>query len=329
MKIHLEPLAGNEALKRLLSAQGEGRGFGHAYLISGPAGSGKRTLARLMAAALVCTGTEDRPCGRCPACRKALAGIHPDVMTLGGEKEISVAQARFVRSDAYIRPNEAGRKVYILENAQSMNASAQNALLKLLEEGPDYAVFLLLAENPSALLATIRSRCELLALSPVSPSEAEAYLTHRFPQLEPQQIKEAVLGCSGWLGQAIGRLESHSASADVQEAAGRLLALLAQGDELALASWCVCLESWDREELEKLLEQALALLRDTLALQAGAALPQNSRLPVLRQARALERKKLLSCTQILAQLRGSIEFHVGTGHLCGALAARLSQAIRP
>lgn len=141
-------LAGNAPLKRQLSAQMQGRGLSHAYLISGPAGSGKHTLARLMAAAMVCTGEGERPCGVCSACKKALQGIHPDIITAGeGDKPISVGQARLLRSDAYIRPNEAPRKVYILPNAQEMNPSAQNALLKLLEEGPVYAAFLLLAEN--------------------------------------------------------------------------------------------------------------------------------------------------------------------------------------
>ena len=82
------------------------------------------------------------------------------------------AQIRALRADAYIRPNEAGRKVYLLERAHTMNPSAQNAMLKLLEEGPPYAAFLLLTENAAALLPTVRSRCETLTLSPVPLPEA-------------------------------------------------------------------------------------------------------------------------------------------------------------
>ena len=83
-------------------------------------------------------------------------------------------------------PNEAPRKVYILENAQELNESAQNALLKLLEEGPAYACFLFLTDNAGAILPTVRSRCELLSLSPVSPAEAESWLLSRYPQLPPR-----------------------------------------------------------------------------------------------------------------------------------------------
>lgn len=167
--MELSTLRGNERLKEQLSRQELGRGLSHAYIISGPAGSGKHTLARLLAAAMLCTGRGERPCGRCGPCTKVMKGLHPDVsvMTGPGEgKPITVDQVRALRADAYIRPNEGERKVYLLEGADQMNPSAQNAMLKLLEEGPPYAAFLLLAENAGGLLQTVRSRCELLTLMP-------------------------------------------------------------------------------------------------------------------------------------------------------------------
>ena len=153
-------LAGNERLKQQLSQREEGRGLSHAYLIAGPKGSGRHTLAKELAAAMVCTAPAgQRPCHKCPPCKKVLAGVHPDVNFIsgGGEgKPIAVDQVRSLRSDAYVRPNEGQRKVYVLEGADQMNASAQNAMLKLLEEGPDYAAFLLLAENGSGVLVYLR-----------------------------------------------------------------------------------------------------------------------------------------------------------------------------
>ena len=172
----LDTLSGNAALKRQLSAQAQGRGLSHAYLISGPNGSGKRTLAALLSAAMVCTGKGEAPCGVCPGCKKALGGIHPDIIHvdfLEGKREILVEQVRQMRSDAWIRPNEGARKVYIIHSAQTMNPSAQNAILKLLEEGPAYAAFLLIANNPGGLLQTVRSRCEELALAPAEEPEQE------------------------------------------------------------------------------------------------------------------------------------------------------------
>ena len=166
--MNLSALRGNEKIKDQLSRQERGRGLSHAYIISGSLGSGRHTLARLLAAAMLCTDGGERPCGRCPACTKAWKGVHPDISSIAGPeagKPITVDQVRQLRADAYIRPNEGERKVYLLENADQMNPSAQNAMLKLLEEGPPYAAFLLIAGNPGGLLQTVRSRCEELALS--------------------------------------------------------------------------------------------------------------------------------------------------------------------
>lgn len=150
----------------------------HAYLISGGSGQSRAEFARRMAAAYLCEGP-DRPCGRCRHCRKVSAGAHPDVITVtvpADKREISVDQARSLRTDAYIRPNEGERKVYVIDPADAMNPVAQNALLKVLEEGPPYAAFLLLAEQPGRLLETIRSRCEGIALPPEEEAPDAALL---------------------------------------------------------------------------------------------------------------------------------------------------------
>lgn len=164
----LTSLAGNDALKEQLLPRLSGGTLGHAFILAGAAGSGKHTLAQILARAMVCDRAGTKPCGSCPACKKALAGIHPDIITaapLEEGKAITVDQVRQMRADAYIRPNEAPRKVYILEQADRLRSEAQNAMLKLLEEGPTYAAFLLLAENQGGLLSTVRSRCETLTLT--------------------------------------------------------------------------------------------------------------------------------------------------------------------
>lgn len=173
----LSALPGNERIKEQLSQQERGRGLSHAYIISGPAGSGRHTLAKLLAAGMLCTSREEKPCGTCTACTKVQKGIHPDVSVVTGPgegKPVTVDQVRALRSDAYIRPNEGERKVYLLEGADQMNASAQNAMLKLLEEGPRYASFLLMAANAGGLLQTVRSRCEELELLPAGQPAVKA-----------------------------------------------------------------------------------------------------------------------------------------------------------
>lgn len=204
-------LAGNDRLKEQLSQQESGRGLAHAYIISGPTGSGRHTLARLLAAAMVCTSDSGgRPCGKCSPCKKITAGIHPDFEIISGPEEgkpITVDQIRALRSDAYIRPNEGDRKIYLLEGADQMNASAQNAMLKLLEEGPGYAVFLLLAENGGGLLQTVRSRCEELVLSPVSVVQCQSWLKDRFPQKAWRRSRQPLwIARAFWAGRWTGCL---------------------------------------------------------------------------------------------------------------------------
>ena len=139
---------GNDTLKAQLSAAIDAQRLTHCYLLSGPKGSGKHTLAQLLMAAMECTA-DQRPCGRCSQCRKALQGIHPDIAVVDdtSRKTIPVDLIRQVCSDAYIRPNEGRRKIYLLPRAQDLGLPGQNALLKILEEPPEAVTFLLLCEN--------------------------------------------------------------------------------------------------------------------------------------------------------------------------------------
>ncbi len=138
----------------------------HAYLITGGGGDSRAAFAGRLAAAYLCEG-DAPPCGRCRACRKVGKGSHPDLSRTApppDKAEITVEQIRSLRADAYVRPNEGRRKVYVIDPADAMNPAAQNALLKVLEEGPAYAAFLLVSDRPGKLLDTVRSRCELLSL---------------------------------------------------------------------------------------------------------------------------------------------------------------------
>lgn len=144
-----------------------GRRIGQAYIFSAPSAEESEREARRFAQQILCERGGDRACGRCAACRKAEAGIHPDLITVRrledekgrARREIVVDQIRAVNQDAWILPNEAQRKVYLIAEADKMNPAAQNAALKLLEEPPNGAVFLLCVTNPALLLPTVRSRC--------------------------------------------------------------------------------------------------------------------------------------------------------------------------
>ena len=295
----LDALVGNAQVKHRLQT---GRGLSHAYILAGPSGTGKRTLGGVLSSALVCSGRGEPPCGHCPDCRKAGAGVHPDVIRIGLDgKDISVSQIRELRADAYVRPNEAARKVYVLENAQTMNGSAQNALLKLLEDGPAYAAFLLLTDNAGNMLATVRSRCVLLNLSPVTPAECREYLLTRFSTLPRERVLDAAGRCEGVLGRAVAWLEGGGEEEErIREAASRLASLLKDGGEGELLEYCVGLEKWDRDALSGLMDETVQQLRDGL-LRGDAP------------GRSL---RLIGHIQVLKE---ALSFHVGAGHIAGWL----------
>ena len=164
-----------------LRAAAERRALPHALLFTGGDGS---AAAEFAAAAMECTAEQGRPCGVCHACRKVLSGIHPDVITVQDpeHKLLSAETVRNVRSDAYIRPNEGERKVYVFPDCALLTEADQNILLKTVEEGPPSAAFLFCAESASAVLPTLRSRCVECKLSPAETEEtppsprAEAFL---------------------------------------------------------------------------------------------------------------------------------------------------------
>ena len=307
--MELSALVGNRTLKIQLSQQERGRGLSHAYILSGPKGSGRHTLARLLCGAMLCTASgERRPCGVCTACKKVIKGIHPDVNVVTGPapgKPIAVDQVRELRADAHIRPNEGVRKIYLLEQAERMNQSAQNAMLKLLEEGPDYAAFLLLAENGKGLLQTVRSRCEELALTPVSPAQAEEWLRKKYPDKAESQLQEAVQNCQGLLGRAEELLERASDENLQRQRQAICLAEALEGtDELALFEASRLLEQVAKEELPQFLDQVY--------LQLGRRLEETA-----------DRARLLQAAELIKRLRGSTELNGNPGQMAGWLCGKM------
>ena len=195
---------GNDALKRRLQESFRQGKTSHCYLLCGVEGSGRRTLALQMAAALECKNEREPGCGVCPACRKVLAKQHPDVITVDDteHKNVAVDIVRQARSDVFIRPNEGRKKVYIIPRGQDLGAPSQNALLKILEEPPEYAVFLILTTSAERLLPTIRSRAVQLQLSPLSYEQAIPELKRRFPDKSDLELADALEQAEGYLGPA-------------------------------------------------------------------------------------------------------------------------------
>ena len=307
-----DTLLGNERLKdNLITSLRRGR-HSHFYLISGPTGSGKHTLAKLLAAAILC-GEGQKPCLRCNTCRKVLDGVHPDFITIEDpeHKNVAVKIIRQFRDDMFVLPNEAEYKIYLL--AQDMGTEGQNALLKVLEEPPSYGVFLLLTDNPEKLLPTVRSRCIELQLLPLERGTMLRELQRRFPNADAQTIEAAISRSGGYLGQAIGLLSDGEAMPSQTEA---VIRAVTTRDSLLLAQTLAPMEKWKRDQLLPVLQQWLEILEGALACRSGmqALSPLSSELATARSAVEL-RYAICAVQKAMEYAQGN----VAVGAICGWL----------
>lgn len=196
----------------------------HAYILNGERGSGKKMLANLFARTLQCEEHGTDPCGTCHSCMQMESGSHPDVICVHHEKpnSISVDDIRTqVNNDILIKPYQGPYKIYIIPEADLMTPQAQNALLKTIEEPPEYAVILLLAENAQKLLPTITSRCVMLKLRNIRDTLIRKYLMEQMG-VPDYKADMCTAFAQGNVGRAIMLAESEHFN-DIREEAIQLL----------------------------------------------------------------------------------------------------------
>ena len=284
--MELSAFAKMNTAARLRAAASRGA-LSHALILSG-AGD-RNAAAHYAAAALECTGT-DKPCLTCAHCRKVLADIHPDVLTVRDDEhaELSVDVIRGVRTDAFIRPNEGARKVYIFEDCTILTEKDQNVLLKLVEEGPAYAAFFFCAENPAVLLQTIRSRCVEVKLSPT--------------------VEEG--GAPDELTLELARL-------------------IAEGSRASRAAFLAKLETQKvtRDDLSSLFEGTRLLLSSALLGQYGVSVPERDLRIARSLASRLTKAKLLGTIDLLQDYRNKCTYNVGVGPTLGGFAVELEEIL--
>ncbi len=257
----------------------------HALLFTG---NGDRlAAARYAAAAMECTASVGKPCGHCTACHKVAENIHPDLITVQDpeHKNIAVDVIRNMRADAYIRPNEGSRKIYLFPDCSLLTEQDQNVLLKIVEEGPPYAAFLFCAENAAAVLQTLRSRCVELKLQPAVEEQSEA----------------------------------------VSEAAEELCRAIGSRRRGAVTELAVHLEKkrTERESLQALLGRCHGLFAEALLLLYGREPQKNDRELAIYLAKSLTKVQIMHTIEILQKYHGECAYNVGPNHVLGALSVEL------
>ena len=285
----------NAATAQIIQSAVEADRLPHAVILEGGSEGDRLTLARLLAQALLCSG-EDRPCSACSHCRKVLRGFHPDLtecLAQPGETDcLKVDAIRQIRADAFVFPNEADRRVFLLHNMQLSNEAAQNALLKILEEPPEYVRFLLTCPSATALLPTILSRA-----------------------------------CVYNLGQQV-ETRSDEANEAITELTRQIASALGAPNEYELMKITAAFEK-DFALLLPVLTQLQLLLRDALTLKSGnRELPLLS--SASNEAAALARRfttpQLLSFTNVTQEMTAAVNGNANRNLLITRLCSRLSAA---
>ncbi|HEX7101231.1 MAG TPA: DNA polymerase III subunit [Nitrolancea sp.] len=306
------PIIGHQSAVELLQRSIATGQIGHAYLLSGPQGIGRRTLARTFAQALVCEAPlPERPCGVCSACRRTARGIHPDVMTVSLEQQaatetrdskntrITIDTIRELRSNLSLRPLEADWRAAILEDVELFSLPAYDALLKSLEEPPPFVVLLLIATEVEAVPETIRSRCRPLALEPLSRTEVSANLEAR--GVEAAQAAMLAGITRGRIGQAIALAGDRAALDARRESVDAGLEMIerpvaALGGVRRMAD---IFRRGQRARVEADLDTLLGLWRDLLLITAGC--PEQ-----IVNVDVGDRLRRLAGTWNLAQIHGGL-----------------------
>ena len=211
-------VVGHEKVKSVLAASALGNRVGHAYVFEGPQGVGRLTMAKAFSKLLLCeNSSEGEPCGVCKSCSMCQSGNHPDVQIITNQlydatkksTDVLVDTVRNTKKDVYIKPYASERKIYIVPRADTMNLHAQNSLLKVLEEPPEYCTIILIAENSNQFLPTILSRVVQLSFFPVQNSMIEEYLRREFPSMQDEVPAIAAMS-GGCIGKAKMLVESEN-----------------------------------------------------------------------------------------------------------------------
>lgn len=237
-----------------------------AYIFEGPQGINILESAKLFAAALVCNNAKSAPCGVCESCKLTYAENNPDIVFVnsGDKKSIGVDKIREISKDVYIKPFEAEKKVYIIENGEIITDEAQNAMLKILEEPPEYAVFIIITISASMLLSTVLSRCTRVRFTPLSERQMRKYLEEHYDNIE--QNMDFLVKFSQGIPKAADDIIADEDFVPLREEAFNMLVPLLSKHKISAYTICEFLEN-NKEKAELIFDLWQSFLRDIMLIQ--------------------------------------------------------------
>lgn len=318
---------GNMRVIEQLGCLIDSKRFPHALIIEGEHGLGKKTLARKLAGALVCRG-DDKPCGACKQCRKAEQGIHPDIIehiAEGGSNSFHVNTVRDVVNDAFMRPNEADYKVYILGNAECMNLSAQNALLKILEEPPEYVVFIMTVSSKSMMLETVLSRSVVVSLEGVDIHKGAEYIAAHIENVDVSLAARQLETFNGNIGKALGSLQNGKVS-EITELCVNICGALVNDSEYSLLTACASFQN-DRQSIVLAMDFLKNIFRDALVYKPSGELLSGQTETVTMLKNKITRQKLIDLIAICDKLKEMALKNSNNSLLITKICYSLRQAI--
>jgi DNA polymerase-3 subunit delta' len=251
--------AGREEIIKNFSNMIKEKHLGHAYLVCGPKGYGKKTLLAYLLHLIMCE--KNTACLRCNQCLTVSSGANPDVKLISNQDKASIGidKIRELIKDVYIKPVMGEKKIIVIENAHLLTAGAQNALLKVIEEPPSYAVFFLLCDNVSTILPTVLSRVAKINLSPLS----EEKLKEIVPGLSPFLYHY----CGGNIGELL-RLKDDETFSRLRGIAIDAVMSLSDSDSFSMYKACQPLEK-DRKKTVEIMDLMLMFVRDIILDKNG------------------------------------------------------------
>ncbi len=282
MRSFFNRLYGNGKTKERLSSAILSDTLNHALLICGPEGSGKRTLASDICAALNCENKTSEmhslPCGRCNRCRRIYEDNYPDIKRLKRESSkatIGVEELRILREDMFLSATESEYKIYIIEEADKMTPNAQNALLKVLEEPPRAVMIILLCEEADKILTTVKSRAQAITMQRFSPSEIADYLLlcGKIQSEGKAKAIEDIMSADGRIGKAIDILTAPDTVKAERESAIAILRALKVGAPYSELYNAVNALPQKRAELGEALDTLSVALADLIKYKSDKNAP--------------------------------------------------------